>query len=53
MIHRDLGIEPEVNEGARGEFTVRVGDAVVARKDARGFPDEQEVLDAVTRALGR
>jgi predicted Rdx family selenoprotein len=53
LIHRDLGVEPAVNEGARGEFTIRVGDDIVARKDSRGFPDEQDVLDAVRRALGR
>jgi hypothetical protein len=50
---RDLGVEPEVVEGARGEFSIRVGDEVVARKDARGFPDEDEVLSQVARALGR
>jgi predicted Rdx family selenoprotein len=50
---RDLGVEPAVIEGTRGEFSVRVGDEVVARKDARGFPDEGEVLKQVKLALGR
>ena len=39
-------------EGARGEFSVRVGDEVVATKDKRGFPDEAEVLKQVKAALG-
>ncbi|MEZ5286959.1 MAG: hypothetical protein R2712_19570 [Vicinamibacterales bacterium] len=50
---RDLGVEPAVNEGGRGEFTIRVGDQIVARKDAHGFPDEDEVLRRVAAALGR
>lgn len=51
MISRDLGVEASLIEGARGEFSVRVGDKVVARKDAHGFPDETAALDAVRRAL--
>jgi len=39
--------------GARGEFSIRVGDEVVARKDAGGFPDEDEVLAQVKLALAR
>jgi len=53
LIARDIGVEADVVEGARGEFSVRVGDTVVARKDARGFPDEAEVLKQVALALGR
>ena len=51
MIKKELGLEPEVVEGTRGEFTVWVGDAVVARKDAAGFPSDQEALAAVKQAL--
>ena len=47
------GIEPELVEGSRGEFTVWVGDDIVARKDASGFPSEDAVLDAVRRVLAR
>lgn len=38
-------------EGNRGEFTVWVGDRVVARKDAGGFPNEDEIVRAVREAL--
>lgn len=40
-------------EGGRGEFTVWVGEACVARKDEQGFPDEQTVVGAVQRAFGQ
>ncbi|MGE0463844.1 MAG: hypothetical protein AB7Q16_20960 [Vicinamibacterales bacterium] len=46
-------MEPAVVEGARGEFSIRVGGTVVATKDRRGFPDEVEVLKQVALALGR
>ena len=53
LIARDTGVEPDVVEGARGEFSVKVGDQIVARKDARGFPGEDDVLTQVKLALGR
>jgi hypothetical protein len=34
LIKDTLGIDAELSEGSRGEFTVWVGDEVVARKDA-------------------
>ena len=48
-----LQLDTEVVEGGRGEFTVWVGDACVARKDEHGFPDEQTVVATVRRALGQ
>lgn len=53
LIHDETGVNPEVVEGARGEFTVWVGDEQVAQKGAAGFPSELEVLSAVRQALGR
>jgi len=53
VIKNATGADPELVEGARGEFTVWVGDAVVARKDSSGFPTEDEALAAVQRALAR
>ena len=52
-INAALGVEPELAEGGRGEFTVWVGDEVVAKKDAHGFPSEDDALAAVQRAVGR
>jgi hypothetical protein len=52
FIEEKTGVTPEVVEGARGEFTVWVGDKQVAQKTADGFPSEQEALIAVQRELG-
>jgi hypothetical protein len=52
LITEATGVEVDVVEGSRGEFSVRVGDEIVARKDARGFPRDDEVVAAVQRALG-
>ena len=47
------GIDSELVEGSRGEFTVWVDDNVVARKGPSGFPSEAEALEAVRHALGQ
>ena len=51
LIKRELGIETELVEGDRGEFTVWVGDQVVAKKGWVRFPPDQKVLSAVKLAL--
>jgi hypothetical protein len=53
LIKDTLGIDAELSEGGRGGFTVWVGDDVVARKDAEGFPTEDQALAAVQAALAR
>ena len=51
LIKQDLGIESDVVEGDRGEFTVWVGGERVAQKDSHGFPADADVLAAVRKAL--
>ena len=51
VIKKQTGIDPELVEGGRGEFTVWVGEKVVAQKDATGFPSEEDVLSSVQKAL--
>ena len=51
LIRRDLGIQPELVEGDRGEFTVWVGDRMVAKKGWVRFPPDKKVLSAVQQAL--
>ena len=51
LIKDGLGIDSELSEGGRGEFTVWVGDEVVAKKDLQGFPSDEDVLAAVKRAV--
>ena len=46
-------MESALVPGARGEFSVWVGDERVAAKDANGFPTEHDVLAAVQRAIGK
>jgi len=41
-----------VVEGGRGEFTVWVGDQMVAKKDLNGFPSDHDVVAAVRQAMG-
>jgi hypothetical protein len=51
-IKKIVGVDAEVVEGRRGEFTIWVGDALVAKKDLDlGFPSDEEVVAAVQRAL--
>ena len=51
MIKTKVGAEPELVEGGRGEFTVWVGDQVVAQKGWVRFPSDKKVLAAVREAL--
>jgi hypothetical protein len=52
LIKNTLGLDTELIEGGRGEFTVWVGDDVVAKKDPLiGFPTDDDALVAVQRAV--
>jgi hypothetical protein len=53
LIERELGMATELVEGDRGEFTVWVGEQVVAKKGWVRFPADQKVLEAVRQALAR
>ncbi len=53
LIKRELGTEPELSVGDRGEFTVWVGEQLVAKKGWVRFPPDQRVLTAVRQALAR
>jgi len=51
LIESELHEDTEIIEGARGEFTVWVGDDCVAKKDADGFPADSTIVEAVRRRL--
>jgi len=51
LLRKELGTEVEMIGGDRGEFTVWVGDQVVARKGVLRFPSDRNVLEAVRTAL--
>jgi len=50
-LKKELGVDAEIVGGDRGEFTVWVDDAVVARKGWIRFPSNQKVVDAVRGVL--
>ncbi|HTM35050.1 MAG TPA: hypothetical protein VL263_27265 [Vicinamibacterales bacterium] len=52
LIKDATGVEAEVVEGARSEFSIRVGDRVVAEKSRTGFPSDGDIVAAVRQALG-
>jgi hypothetical protein len=51
LLKKELGIDVETVAGDRGEFTVWVGDKIVARKGWIRFPSDQTVVQAVRAAL--
>ena len=51
MLKKELGIDAETTGGKTGEFTVWVGDQLVASKGWVRFPSDQKVLQAVRAAL--
>ena len=51
MLQGELGLKAELIEGHLGEFTVSVGEIVVAKKGLIFFPPEQRILNAVRKAL--
>jgi len=53
LIKEAAGLDADLIEGARGEFTVWVGEELVAKKDWLGFPSETDVLAAVRQAIAR
>jgi hypothetical protein len=46
-----LGLETELIEGGRGEFTVWVRDEKVAEKGWIKFPSDEKIVSAVRGAL--
>jgi hypothetical protein len=51
LIQEQTGVVPDVIEGRRGEFTVWVGDELLAQKGAEGFPADSDVLAGVQKHL--
>ena len=51
LLQREAGVKAELVEGSLGEFTVSVGDKVVAKKGLIFFPPDKKVLNAVRKVL--
>ncbi len=53
MLEKELGVTAELKVGPSGSFFVDVDGKVVVEKRALGFPEEDEIVIAVGKALGR
>ncbi len=53
VLKRELGLDTELLEGGRGEFTITVNGAEVARKGWLGFPSDEKILTAVRESLAK
>jgi len=51
LLKKELEADVEITGGGAGEFTVWVGDHIVARKGWLRFPSDQHVLQAVREAI--
>jgi hypothetical protein len=52
VIKKAIGADVELVEGRRGEFTIWVGETIVAQKDDElGFPPDEDIVAAVQAAL--
>jgi hypothetical protein len=52
LIAQATGITPDLVVGKRSEFTIWVGDTLVAEKSRKGFPSDDAVISAVRAAIG-
>jgi len=51
LIKRELGVQAELIEGDRGEFSVWVDRQMVAKKGWVRFPSDEKVLKAVRQII--
>ncbi len=51
LLKSELGVETDLVAGDRGEFTVWVGETLVAKKGWLGFPADEKILASVREAL--
>ena len=50
MLEEELEVQAELIVGSNGIFEVAVDGKVVAAKPRSGFPEEKDLVDAVSRA---
>lgn len=53
MLKNELGLETQLIEGKRGEFTVAVNEVEIARKGWLGFPKDEKILEDVRNYLAQ
>jgi selenoprotein W-related protein len=53
VLKEELGLDAELKTGSGGIFEVAVDGAVVAKRGFTGFPSEEEIVQAVSKAGGQ
>jgi hypothetical protein len=51
LLKRKFGVEAELVEGKKNEFSILVDNKVVAKKGWLIFPEDKKIITAVSRAL--
>lgn len=50
-LREELDVNATLVKGSGGIFTIAVNGTIVARKTLSGFPDDEEILRSVERAI--
>lgn len=50
---QELNVDSELVVGSNGIFTIAVNDSVVVEKTSWSWPSEDQIVDAVAKALGK
>lgn len=53
MLKEELELDSELKVGPSGSFIVEVDGRPVVKKESLGFPTEQQIVEAVSKAIGR
>ena len=53
LIAEATGATPEIVVGRRSEFSIWVGDTMVAEKSRKGFPSDEQIILAVRERLAK
>lgn len=53
LIAEATGATPEIVVGRRSEFSIWVGDTMVAEKSRKGFPSDEQIIRAVRERLAK
>ncbi|WP_239014609.1 Rdx family protein [Archangium violaceum] len=52
MLKKELNLDAELKVGPSGSFIVEVDGRPVVKKESLAFPTEQQILEAVSKAVG-
>lgn len=52
-LKKDLNLDAELKVGPSGSFEIAVDGKTVLKKESLAFPTEQQIVDAVSKEMGR